>query len=216
MLYTQTVTNNTLDLLNLLMQDEKLSDFILAGGTNLSLRLGHRLSFDLDMFSPVSFDGTELQQYLVRKYNIQISTVFKNGSVVGTIDGIKTDFIAHVYSQVKPPVITEQGFRLYSLEDITAMKLAAIGDDGTRLKDFVDVAYLSTQLPLEQMLEAYTSKYPNTSPYHAIKGLSYYDDIEFDVNIVLTRNRKFDWKKIEQRILQMIKYETKVFEAEPI
>ena len=31
----------------------------------------------------------------------------------------------------------ESGLRLYDMEDIIAMKLAAISDDGSRLKDFI-------------------------------------------------------------------------------
>lgn len=39
----------------------------------------------------------------------------------------------------------ESGLRLYDMEDIIAMKLAAISDDGSRLKDFIDMAFLSTR-----------------------------------------------------------------------
>ena len=38
MLYTETVESGTLELLKILMQDSKFSDFLLAGGTNLALR----------------------------------------------------------------------------------------------------------------------------------------------------------------------------------
>jgi len=39
MLQTKTVERETFELLKTLMHDEKLNDFILAGGTNLALRL---------------------------------------------------------------------------------------------------------------------------------------------------------------------------------
>ena len=35
------------------------------------------------------------------------------------------------------------------------MKLLAISDSGTRLKDFVDIAYLSTKMSLIEMLSCY-------------------------------------------------------------
>ena len=47
MLQTSTVERSTLELLKNLMRDEKLSDFILAGGTNLALQIGHRKSENL-------------------------------------------------------------------------------------------------------------------------------------------------------------------------
>ena len=104
----------------------------------------------------------------------------------------------------------------YSLSDIAAMKLTAISDNGTRLKDFVDIAYLSTKMSFSEMLNNYTTKYPTTNSIRAIKGLSYYDDIDFSEQIDLCCGNKFEWKKIEQRIRDMIKFETKIFEQKPI
>ncbi len=65
-------------------------------------------------------------------------------------------------------------------EDITAMKLNAITGNGTRLKDFVDVAYLSSSLTLLQIMDAYEKKYKTRNPAMVIKALDYYNDINFD------------------------------------
>ena len=56
MLYENTVTPATLGLLSELMQMEALKPFALVGGTNLSLRLGHRISEDLDIFANEPYD----------------------------------------------------------------------------------------------------------------------------------------------------------------
>ena len=48
------------------------------------------------------------------------------------IDGVKIDCIAHKYAYLRQPY-AESGIRLYSIEDIVAMKLSAIADDGSRL-----------------------------------------------------------------------------------
>ena len=56
MLQTQTVDRDTLGLLKDLMATPELQQFALVGGTNLSLRLGHRLSVDLDLFTNEPFD----------------------------------------------------------------------------------------------------------------------------------------------------------------
>ena len=55
MLQTTTVEKGTYELLKKLMKDDFLSDFLLAGGTNLALQIGHRRSVDLDLFSYKSF-----------------------------------------------------------------------------------------------------------------------------------------------------------------
>jgi hypothetical protein len=196
------------------MRDENLSDFILAGGTNLALRLGHRKSVDLDLFPHKSFDGYGLRQYLTEKYHFVPEFIREHDTVKGVINGIKVDFVAHIYPPLNEPAV-EEGIRLYSLNDIAAMKLVAIGDNGSRLKDFVDMTYLSTKMSLTEMLSSYAGKYKNANPVHALRGLSYFGDIDFTVEIELTHGR-FEWQKIEKRIQEMIKYENKTFETFPI
>jgi hypothetical protein len=215
MLRTETVERNLLELLKTLMQDEKLSDFDLVGGTNLALQIGHRMSIDLDLFSNKPFETTGLVEHLIKKYDMQTERVNEMNTIVGRINGVKVDMIAHIYPTLQNPFV-DDGVRLYHLQDIVAMKLLAISDNGTRLKDFVDVAYLSTKMSLVEMVDMFATKYKNTSPIRAIKGLSYFDDIDFKEQIDLCNGKKFDWKKIEQRIREMIKFENKVFETKPV
>jgi hypothetical protein len=214
MLQTQTVADNTYALLKRLMNDADLSLFFLAGGTNLALRLGHRLSIDLDLFSMDTFDGSMLAEHLTKSYKFEPQLVRPTGTVMGWIEGVKIDIIAHKYMLLKD-IIVEDSIRLYSLEDIIAMKLNAISDNGTRLKDFVDITFLSTCFSLKQMVQFYTEKY-NAASIRAYRGISYFNDIDFDTEIVLTNNRKFKWDNIRSRILQMIKYDEKIFDTEPI
>ncbi|GHT47493.1 hypothetical protein FACS189454_09900 [Planctomycetales bacterium] len=214
MLHTETVEGKTFSLLKTLMQDDHLSHFLLAGGTNLALRLGHRKSIDLDLFTPAPFEGKPIAEHLKVRYNFDPLFVRPQNGLQGTIDGIKVDFVAYIYPHVGEPT-TEEEIRLYNIEDIVAMKLLAIRDNGTRLKDFVDIAYLSCSMPLNRMMQTFEQKF-QTSSIGAWKSLTFFDDIRFEAEIVLPEKKVFDWKKIEQRILQMIKYETKVFETEPI
>ena len=214
MLYTETVENDTLELLRTLMRDSRLSDFLLAGGTNLALRLGHRKSVDLDLFSYQHFDAISLAEYLTQNYNFEKTDVRDKDTVKGFINDVKMDIIAHIYPLVDEPFVVEDTIRLYSMRDIAAMKLVAISDNGKRLKDFVDIAFLSTQMSLNQMLEAYAQKYKGANALHALRGLAYFDDINFDVSIDLI-DTPFNWKKIEKRIQSMIRYETRVFETAP-
>lgn len=90
------------------------------------------------------------------------------------------------------------------------MKLSAIGDNGTRLKDFIDVAYLSGYLSLKEMLTAFETKYPQTNPYRALKGLNYYDDIRFSERIDLL-GKDFRWEDIAARLTDMTREENKHF-----
>ena len=57
----------------------------------------------------------------------------------------------------------EDGIRLYALEDIVTMKLSAIADNDSRLKDFIDIAFLSTRLSFYSMLKCYEHKFPKSN-----------------------------------------------------
>jgi len=215
MLHTETVETGTLELLKKLMQDKALSEFLLAGGTNLALRLGHRKSIDLDLFSYQHFDAIALAEHLSKNYNFEKTDVRSEDTVKGFIDEIKVDIIAHIYPLIDEPFLVDNTIRLYSIKDIVAMKLVAISDNGKRLKDFVDIAFLSTQMSFSQMIACYAQKYKNANALHAARGLAFFDDIDFNVSLDLI-NAKFDWKKIEKRISQMIKYETRIFDTVPV
>jgi len=215
MLQTSTVERSTLELLKNLMHDEKLSDFLLAGGTNLALQIGHRRSIDLDLFSFKTFETDKLTDYLVQKYDFRVKLKRESNTIMGYISEVKIDIVAHIYSLLQEPIVVD-GIRLYSLPDIAAMKLNAISDNGTRLKDFVDITYLSTVMPLSEMLSHYVTKYPNTDLVRALRSLSYFADIDFTTKIDLCCNKLFKWEKIEERIREMIKFENKVFETMPI
>ena len=64
MLQYRSVPEKTVGLLKSLMQRPELSDFALAGGTALALQLGHRESYDLDLFSRVDFSTEEILFFL--------------------------------------------------------------------------------------------------------------------------------------------------------
>jgi len=213
MLQTATVEKGTYELLKKLMKDDFLSNFLLAGGTNLSLQIGHRQSIDLDLFSYQPFDAQSIVRHLDQNYNFVTLRVFEVNTVIGYIDNVKVDFVAHLYPLLNPPLLEDE-IRFYSLQDIACMKLVAISDNGSRLKDFVDIAFLSTQISLNEMLTCYQKKYNRPNYYHAVKGLSYFDEIDFDTSINLT-NSVLRWEKIEKRIREMIKYENRIFEKPP-
>ena len=46
----------------------QLSQFALVGGTNLSLRLGHRLSIDLDLFTSEPFNTEVLANAILAQF----------------------------------------------------------------------------------------------------------------------------------------------------
>ncbi len=79
MLYTTTVAPSTWELLGKLMKLPSLQNFGLVGGTNLSLRYGHRLSIDLDLFTDEPFNNDEILIEIERNFlNIEVVDESKN------------------------------------------------------------------------------------------------------------------------------------------
>ena len=149
MLHEETIAPATLELLKTLMNDSNLPDFRLVGGTALALQIGHRISVDLDLFTDTPFDVEECQATLQNNYGF-IPTYIQHQNLKGNIGNVKVDCIAHQYPWIKP-ALKEEGIRLASLEDICAMKLNAIAGNGTRLKDFIDIAWLSSRFSFNEM-----------------------------------------------------------------
>ena len=213
MLYTQTVAPETLELLKRLESEPFMDSFSLAGGTALALYLGHRVSVDLDLFTPESFDEKQLEFSLRHKYGFQTKFTAQH-TLKGTIGGVKIDCIAHRYKSLRPPHM-ESGLRLYDMEDIIAMKLAAISDDGYRLKDFIDMAFLSTRFSLDSMLRCFERKFPFSNVLGPVKGLLYFDDINFGEKVFIPAY-EYSWENIALRLRDMSLQQDHVFDTAPL
>lgn len=213
-IYLQTIASKTYELLKTLMNDPRLERFNLVGGTSLSLQMGHRKSVDLDMLNyGEPFDLEEMKAYLQAEYGFQ-DRIAQNQTLIGMIDGIKVDFIKAYNKLTEPLIVTEDGIRLVSYKDIAAMKLLAIGKEGTRRKDFIDVAFLSTKMSFGEMLDRYVKAYDLNSTVQAIRGLLYFDDIKNEESVDLI-GAKMEWRLIERRLYQMVDHPDRIFEDPP-
>mgnify|MGYP002861638715 FL=1 len=99
MLHKKILKEETFQILNKLMNDDKLQGFDLVGGTALSLYLGHRQSIDLDLFSKKEFDVASLRKHLVDKYNFRERYTEKQ-TLKGDINGVFIDCIRYDYPHI--------------------------------------------------------------------------------------------------------------------
>lgn len=175
MLRKEAVEKGTMDIIGKLMTDEKLASFNLVGGTALALKIGHRKSIDIDIFTTSDFNSQEISDHLTSNYNITRIQTISNG-VFCLIDGVKLDLLAHKYPLVED-LETVEGIRMVSLKDIGAMKLNAIYNNGTRLKDFVDMYALLETFSLQELLQASEKKYPENNISMVKNALLHHEDI---------------------------------------
>ncbi len=68
---------------------------------SLSLRIGHRKSFDIYLFSSSDFDGDELAVQLRNNYGADVKR-HKSNYVSGSIGEVDFDFISHKYPSIRP------------------------------------------------------------------------------------------------------------------
>ncbi|MDG5800650.1 nucleotidyl transferase AbiEii/AbiGii toxin family protein [Marinilabiliaceae bacterium ANBcel2] len=205
MLHKNTIQPGTLELLKILQSDEVLKSFYLAGGTSLALQIGHRQSVDLDFFTTDDFDVNFLLEFLESNYNFH-SDFTANNTLKGFIDSIKVDFISHKYPLVKN-IRSLENIKLYSIEDIAAMKLNAIAGNGTRSKDFIDLYFILNEYSVSQLIDFYSTKYKTRNTFHVVKSMVYFDDVSTEDWPLMILEKNLNLEKIKRTI------ETKVNET---
>jgi len=174
MLRLDAVPEPVVELLGQLDCHKALEQFALGGGTSLALRFGHRLSVDLDYFTSSEFQPQQLFETL----GLEAATILSVSKNTLSLDagGVKMDLLRHAYAEIAP-VDRIGGHRLVSLPDLTAMKLNAIANRGSK-KDFYDVVELLQHYSLTAMLGFFSKKYPNTDPFAVVRSLAWFEEAD--------------------------------------
>ena len=168
-LHFETVLPILKEVLYRISDKNEFSGFRLVGGTNLSLRFGHRMSDDIDFFTSQEYgtvDFEAIYHMLRQEFDYidgsGVNIGFGNSYIVGNSsnDGEKVKLDV-MYTD---PFINEpdrcEGVNLASTEDIVAMKLNAVTDGDGRKKDFWDIHFLLTKFTLKEMFELHEKRHP--------------------------------------------------------
>jgi len=177
-------------------RDPFIQTFYLAGGSAVALQLGHRVSADLDFFSPSGYDPVTLLSHLEKLGQVTVQQQGE-GTWVGLLGGTRISFFHYGYPLLEPPT-SYRGLRIASLLDISLMKITAISQRG-RKRDFVDLYFIcqKERFELDDLLKRIPEKYtPLSYPsYHLLRALVYFDDAERDPPLkMLTR---YNWNRIK-------------------
>ena len=203
MLQTQTVEPGTLDVLKTLMLVPEFSDFLLVGGTALSLLYGHRLSIDIDLFSSTDFDN-ELMAVVMNKNAPGFSYLNLNNPIglFGFIDNLKVDLVKHYQHPLIASPVTIDGIRFMSTPDIMAMKVNAILRRGVK-KDFWDIAELLQHYTVQNFIDYYTKKYPGQLLAISIpSAMTYFEDAEESEDPISLKGQT--WESVRQFIQKKV------------
>lgn len=149
MFHEITISNEQLDVLKKLSQIKKITDnFYLAGRTALSLRLGHRKSYDFDFFTYDKFDSESFSNIIKLDFGGSVSSLSED-TVNGNINDIGISFFQYPYKLIRS-TDSFHNIKLANLEDLSAMKLSANMKRGTK-RDFYDIYELMKIFQLSEL-----------------------------------------------------------------
>lgn len=208
MLFIETVKPNTFALLKELMLIEELKDFNLVGGTALSLRLGHRISVDLDLFSHSEFDNEKIIQCFRLNFTerfILTSSLSNQLGVFAFIDDVKIDICRHDGILIDD-IFEESGVRMWGLKDIAASKVNTISRRATK-KDFWDINELLDVFNIDEITDFYRKKYNPMLAIGVARMITHFKDSDESETPKCLKNKT--WKKVQKEIFKKINNNSK-------
>jgi len=194
--FVETLPVAAYQLLEAIGRLELPSAFYLAGGSAAALYLGHRVSVDLDFFTPEAdydIEATLRALSSVGRLHVQQQAA---GRLIGSLNQVQVSFFVYPYPLLRPAQ-NLQGVRVADLYDIALMRIIAITQRGTR-RDFVDPYFICRSgIELSRLLEGLPEKYPSIDypSYHVLRSLAHFADADKDAP---PRPRvAWDWEQIK-------------------
>lgn len=176
MLQENAVEPAAMELLKQICSISKFENFALGGGTNLALRLGHRLSVDLDFFTNTSYENGNIFKVVSTLFPSAELIYEQNQTMMFIINNVKVDFVLYPFTWLYP-FETANDARMIALPDIIPMKLQALSNRFSK-KDFWDIAFLLNSYSLSEMLEIFKSKFPQIDTGYIIHSLTNFEEAE--------------------------------------
>ena len=202
-MFTKTLSGNTKKALAILGKSHLMDNAYLAGGTACALQIGHRISVDLDFFTPREFNVRELISSLkdIGKFKLDMQ---RWGTILGIFEDVKFSIFVYKYP-VLFPFKSLFDINIIDLRDIAAMKIDAISTRGIK-RDFIDLYFMCQKgISLKEMLSLYDRKYGTLSSniIHIQKSLVYFIDAE--ASTMPKMIKKIDWEEVKKYFENEIK-----------
>lgn len=196
-MFEESISQETKLVLEKIAKARLAEKFYLAGGTALAMQLGHRESIDLDWFCPDDFSNEKIKESLAEIGKFQITSE-EDGTVNGTLDGVKVSFLRYRYATIFP-LIEDRQIELADERDIAAMKIDAASSRGSK-KDFIDIYFLLKKYSLPELIGFFEKKYENIeyNKLHILKSLTYFADAEDEPMPKMLEEA--DWEDVKKSI----------------
>lgn len=193
------------DTLTVLTQIAIFQQFRLAGGTSLSLQVGHRISDDIDLFTDEpynSIDFAGIDKFL-RKTFSYVSDLGQGpvGMGVSYLVGNSEDDIVKLdlfyTDHFIQPSLQVGSYRLATVEEIIAMKIDIV-QRKARKKDFWDIHELLGTYTPAQMIALHAQRYPYSHNEDLIRtNFTDFSRADEDFNPICLRGKYWELIKLD-------------------
>lgn len=190
-MFQQAVDARLLLLINKISRVPELVDnFYLAGGTALALQLGHRKSFDIDLFSEKNFNVEQYSQIILSLDGKILRE--EKGTIDAVIDGVKLTLLYYPYKLLENFHLIEK-IKVADVKDIACMKVVAISQRADK-KDFYDIYEMLKKITPGELKELFLEKYGDKkiNCYHILKSFFYFEDVEGSPDPISLSQIKWD------------------------
>jgi len=158
------VSDSLLETILELQQLPSLSSSSLGGGTNLAIRYGHRISYDIDLFFSgiIGKKGYELiKEEVMAFYGDDVFAMdypcdeddqflFQRFFVRKGETAIKIEILQNMQTHLEPEIIN--GIKLMNVYDIAPLKLMSASNRANH-KDIYDLDYLTDHIALDELMD---------------------------------------------------------------
>lgn len=163
---------------------QKLSGFkkmaVLGGGTAIALQLGHRKSYDFDLFTNqlISLGTKQTVLATFGKEKIQVLNDTSRELTFFTHSQIKITFLHFPFRPLHPPV-TDLLLPLFDIRDLASNKVYLLGRRPA-YRDYIDIYFLLKHgLSLKQIIKETQKRFEGGfSEKLFLEQLTYFDDLD--------------------------------------
>jgi hypothetical protein len=179
--YKTSLSPNTAEVLLSLSKINEIKNFTLIGDSALSIYLNHRISEDLDFFSPLPSLQSAGIDNLLNEINTDRSYLILNSYTNGldlSINGVKVTFFANNWDRLNERKILLNNSFIGNLELITAMKMNTLSLRA-KYRDYYDLYILNREVfEINEIYKLALEYIPGMTKKIFSMQLIYIDDID--------------------------------------
>jgi hypothetical protein len=199
-MHKEILSDNQKKLLPLVKQFQ--ADFYLVGGTAIALHLGHRRSFDFDLFSTKPFDNRRIRTQIKKFAPITKTLIESQGEMTLLVDETRFTYFEFRYP-IPHPVKYNNTITLPELKSLAAMKAFALGFR-PKWKDYLDLYYLFKQFTLAEIVQTAESIFGEEFNHKLFREqLAYHNDISYSDEAILMPGFEVSKEQVLQSLIDI-------------